>query len=109
MIYWIKQTLVAFVQLASVTEKTQISIGILRTHHQQGISKLARDQTVNKTIMCMYECKLLYIAFVFEWFSAPCFIELLSYYKTHCMFHVKDEPEGKFLYTETMKLYCVKQ
>ena len=23
------------------------------------------------------------------------------------MFYVNDEPEGKFLYTETIKLYCV--
>ena len=23
------------------------------------------------------------------------------------MFYVNDEPEGKFLYTETIKLYCI--
>ena len=40
-------------------------------------------------------------------FLAPCFIELLMFYrKMYWMFYVTDEPEGKFLYTETIKLYC---
>ena len=39
---------------------------------------------------------LLYIVFVFEQFSALCFIELLTFdNKMYQMFYVNDEPEGK--------------
>ena len=38
----------------------------------------------------------------------PCSIELLMFYcKMYSMFYGNDEPEGKFVYTETIKLYCV--
>ena len=30
----------------------------------------------------------------------------MSFYKMYCMFYVNNEPEGKFLYVETVKLYC---
>ena len=44
---------------------------------------------------------VVYIAFVFEQFSALCLIELLmSYYKMYRMFYVNEKPEGKFLYAE---------
>ena len=40
-------------------------------------------------------------------FLAPYFIELLMFYcKMYSMFHVNDGPEGIFLCTETIKLYC---
>ena len=49
-----------------------------------------------------------YFAFGLEQFLAPRFIELLTFYRKMCsMFDVNDEPEGKFLYTETIKLYCI--
>ena len=47
-------------------------------------------------------------AFVIERFFSSCSIELLMFYsEMYWMFYVNDEPEGKFLYTETIKLYCV--
>ena len=54
---------------------------------------------------CMYIVKYF---LVFERFLAPCFIELLAFI-VNCIecFHVNDEPESKFLYTETIKLYCI--
>ena len=66
--------------------------------------------------MCVFVCVcawvhactllLLSIFLVSEQFSALCFIELLMFYCTEC-FYVNDEPESKFLYTETIKLYCI--
>ena len=48
------------------------------------------------------------VAFVFECSLALCFIELLIFYcKMYSMFYVTEVPEGKFLYTETIKLYKV--
>ena len=46
---------------------------------------------------------------VFERFLAPCLIELLMFYCVNCIecFYVNDEPESKFLYIETIKLYCI--
>ena len=41
-------------------------------------------------------------------FFALYFIELLMFYcKMYSMFHVNDGPEGIFLCTETIKLYCI--
>ena len=41
-------------------------------------------------------------------FFAPYSIKLLMFYcKMYWMFYVNDEPEGKFLYTETIKVYCI--
>ena len=51
---------------------------------------------------------LLSIFLVFERFLAPCFIELLKLCVSFIeFFYVNDEPESKFLYTETIKLYCI--
>ena len=50
----------------------------------------------------------LYTAFVLEQFLAPCFIDLLMFFcQMYWMFYVNDKPEGKFLYTWTIKLYCI--
>ena len=49
--------------------------------------------------VCVREYTLLYIAFLFERVSAPCFIELLNFIvKYILMFYVNDEPEGEFVY-----------
>ena len=41
-------------------------------------------------------------------FLAPCSIELLLLYcKMYWVFHINDKPEGKFLYTETIKLSTI--
>ena len=63
--------------------------------------------------MCACVCTLLLLSifFVFEWFLAPCFIELLMFYCfivnfMEC-FYVNVQPESKFLYRETIKLYCI--
>ena len=48
-----------------------------------------------------------FFALVFDFecvFLAPSFTELLMVY---CKIYVNDEPEGKFLYTETIKLSCI--
>ena len=66
---------------------------------------------------CVRACVFLVIVKYFpciERFLAPCFIELLMimllillnfFYLFY--FYVNDEPESKFLYTETIKLYCI--
>ena len=38
----------------------------------------------------------------------PSLVELLMFdCKMYCMLYVNDNPEGKFLYTETMQLCCI--
>ena len=39
----------------------------------------------------------------------PTPIELLMFYCIECFFYVNDEPESKFLYTETVKLYSARR
>ena len=57
---------------------------------------------------CVGTLLLLSIFLVFERFLAPCFIELLMFYVNFIeCFYVNDEPESKFLYIETIKLYCI--
>ena len=54
------------------------------------------------------QCCKSYIVFVFERFSARCFIGVLMFYsKMYWIFYATDEPEGKFLCTETTKLYRI--
>ena len=67
-----------------------------------------------RACVCVYIVIVKYfpcIFLVFERFSAPCLIELLMFYCfivnfIEC-FYISDEPESKFLYTETIKLYCI--
>ena len=60
-----------------------------------------------RACVCVHTLLLLSIFLVFERFLAPCFIELLSFIVNFIeCFYVNDEPESKFLYTETIKLYC---
>ena len=54
---------------------------------------------------CVY-IVIVSILLVFERFLASCFIELLIVNFIDC-FYINDEPESKFLYTETIKLYCI--
>ena len=58
---------------------------------------------------CARACVIVkYFAFVLEQFLASRLIELLKFYcKIYGAFHINDEPEGKCLHTETMKLYCI--
>jgi len=57
---------------------------------------------------CVCTLLLLSIFLVFERFLAPCFIEWLMFYVNFIeCFYVNDERESKFLYTETIKLYCI--
>ena len=70
--------------------------------------------------VCAHECVCVYVyircyCYVF-WllylsiFSDLRSVQLLMFYrKMYGMFYANDEPEGKFLYTETIKLYGVRQ
>ena len=61
-----------------------------------------------RACVCVCTLLLLSIFLVFERFLAPCFIELLMLYVSFIeCFYVNDEPESKFLYTDTIKLYCI--
>ena len=73
--------------------------------------------------MCVYAHCNCYFALIFEWFLAWCSVELLmsyckymyrmfhvtdglvSYMKHLIHFTIRDQQEGKFLFTETIKLY----
>ena len=57
--------------------------------------------------MCVHaQCYYIYCFCIWAFFSSV-FIELLMFYcKMYWMFYVNVEPEGRFLYTETIKLYC---
>ena len=66
-----------------------------------------------RACVCVCVCVCTYIVivkyFVFKrFFLAPCSIELFMFYcKMYRVFYVNGEPEGRFLYTETIKLYCI--
>ena len=64
--------------------------------------------------MCVCVCVYIVIVKNFlvfeERFLAPCFVEFycqLKKKKREKKKKVNDEPESKFLYTETIKLYCI--
>ena len=59
--------------------------------------------------MCLYAHCYSYVFCLCIWAAlAPCFIELLMCYCKMCLiFYVNYDPEGKFLYTETIKLYWI--
>ena len=63
-------------------------------------------RTCTYVCVCRHIVIVKYFTFVFEHFLAPCFIELLTFYcKMYLMLYVNDKPEGRFLYTVTIKLY----
>ena len=61
--------------------------------------------------MCTYVVIVMYFGFcIGAFFSDLCSVQLLVFYrKMYGMFYANDEPEGKFLYTETIKLDGVRQ
>ena len=59
--------------------------------------------------MCTYVVIVTYFGCcIWAFFSDLCSVQLLVFYrKMYGMFYANDEPEGKFLYAETIKLYCI--
>ena len=58
--------------------------------------------------MCVCVHIVIVMHFVPDRHLAPCYTELsLLCCKMYSTFYVIDEPEGKCLYTETVKLYCI--
>ena len=65
-----------------------------------------------RACVCVFVCVCVnarcHICFVLERYSAPCFIELLMLsYEMQSTFYINDEPEVKFLHTETIQLYFI--
>ena len=58
--------------------------------------------------VCVCECRMLYIVLVFKQLASSVFYWMF-YCKMYWIFHVNDEIEDEFLYTETMTflLYCI--